>query len=321
VGLATSLLGVSATRSESAVIDDQLARGLDFRALDFRGCFEQPTCVVGDVTISAEFRENDKSDWQPGQIYWDPIDGVGILGGGQDDEIDFNERLIVTFAHSAQVSDIWLTDLYVGEDQHYRNARARLDTEEDFEFAMIEFADGAEEPTFIEVSGLDILPDIPFNDVYTDTFIEDGDIHYRLLVSEDTATIIVPDNDGQRDLDRFITFKLGDIEPEKLALFSEDGQEFVYDLAEIFPEGAPINLYPEGSVNAQNIASLLTSETALIELRDQAIFGRALGDVTNGEVALNLSAPRSVDRVVFFSKIGTSNDFSVAGILLADGNI
>lgn len=307
-----------ASTAQAVEIDDELALGLDFRALEYQRCFELPECDLGDVIVKAQIRQDSQADWTAGLLYWDPIDGFGVLGGGQDDEIDFNERIVVTFNTLKAVEKVWLTDLFVGESERYSSIQERVAAEDDFEFAMIEFRDGEEVSNLLEVSGLSELPIAEFNDIYTEFFQTGGDIHYRLIVWETDAAIVVPDTNGETGQQTFQTFSLGEIDSEKLALFADDGEEFAYDLNEVFPDGAAVNLYEEGSINARNIAAAIGNNEQLTGLQKNAEAGRTLGDVTNGEVGVVLEVPPLVTELTFYSVVGTSNDYSVAGIIYAD---
>ena len=112
--------------------------------MEYQRCFELPECDLGDVIVKAQIRQDSQADWTAGLLYWDPIDGFGVLGCGQDDEIDFNERIVVTFNTLKAVEKVWLTDLFVGESERYSSIQERVAAEDDFEFAMIEFRDGEE---------------------------------------------------------------------------------------------------------------------------------------------------------------------------------
>ena len=89
-----------------AEIDLTLENGIDFRTVAFSECFERTECEVNGVRISAEHWDNDIIGWAPSRIYWSPIDGFGVIGGGQNDEIDFEERLIVEFVEPQLVDRV-----------------------------------------------------------------------------------------------------------------------------------------------------------------------------------------------------------------------
>lgn len=50
----------------------------------------------------------------PRLLWWDPVDGIGIRGG-EEDEIDENEMLIIEFANTIGLSHVFLSDLFAAE--------------------------------------------------------------------------------------------------------------------------------------------------------------------------------------------------------------
>ncbi len=50
------------------------------------------------------------------QLYLDGRDGLGILGGSQEDEIDGNEMLSIEFDDGFLLSETWITNLFDGSD-------------------------------------------------------------------------------------------------------------------------------------------------------------------------------------------------------------
>lgn len=68
----------------------------------------------------------------PRLLWWDPIDGIGIKSG-EEDEIDENEMLIIQFAKTIGLSHVFLSDFFASENQNnsiYHEVGAmQLDTE------------------------------------------------------------------------------------------------------------------------------------------------------------------------------------------------
>ena len=83
--LATVPSYATAQEAAAALIDQDLSAQIDFRSLAFGLCFSQPTCTVEGVTITAERRDVAGDGWVPALIYWDPMDGLGVLEGGQNE--------------------------------------------------------------------------------------------------------------------------------------------------------------------------------------------------------------------------------------------
>ena len=119
--------------------------------------------------------------WQPQVLYWDAIDGIGVKGSGQNDEIDFDEKLVITATQPVQVKGVWLSDLFIGEGGHYGSSSPKT---QDVESAQIALA-SADGKTVAEVvvSGDKRLPDISFNTAVYSGFDEGGDLLSRLLVN------------------------------------------------------------------------------------------------------------------------------------------
>lgn len=86
---------------------------VDFRDSTFDGAMGQHslTSTVGGVgyTVSA---------WdgsQQANLWWDATDGLGILGGTNDDEIDGGETMKIEFASSVGISQLTFSDLFMNE--------------------------------------------------------------------------------------------------------------------------------------------------------------------------------------------------------------
>ena len=48
-------------------------------------------------------------------LWWDPVDGIGIRGGNQNDEIDENETLLIQFSQTIGLSHVFFSDFFAGE--------------------------------------------------------------------------------------------------------------------------------------------------------------------------------------------------------------
>ncbi|SLN69038.1 PEP-CTERM sorting domain-containing protein [Oceanibacterium hippocampi] len=60
--------------------------------------------TLGNVTVSAQ---------PSGKRFWhDSVDGFGIRGGGEIDEINSSERFLVSFLLPEKLAGLWLTDLF-----------------------------------------------------------------------------------------------------------------------------------------------------------------------------------------------------------------
>lgn len=316
-GLIVLALATMGSVAQAAELDQDLANGVDFRDLAYRVCLQAEECSVEGMTIRAETRRTDTSPWEPGLLYWDPIDGLGVLGGGQDDEIDFNERIVVRRSEPLAIKKVWLTDLFSGEITHYRGLEPALTSDIDFEAGRIAIPAGTGDQREVELRGVIDLPESPFNEAIDGAiFIEPGDLHYRLLIAESEALLSIPllDRDGQIDQR---TVRLNDIEPGKLNLFS-DGEELVYDLDDVFARNEIIELFPIGQHNATAMARIVNQTDRLSRLNSDAVVRRDVGDIPNGEVGAVFEVAEKTSELVFYAPAGTSNDFSVAGLVLAE---
>lgn len=299
-----------------AVVDIELASQIDFRADAFRGCFDTLRCTVGEVTVHAERRTPDGLSWEPALLYWDPIDGIGIQDGGQNDEIDFDERLFVTFASPQTVEKIWLSDLFHTEDGRYGSGDTdRIeDVAEDAEAAAITVSLDDVPQTTVLVEADDRLPFVQFNEEVTIEFDEDGDLRRRVVISNEDVRIVAPGVDGRGRIGPE-QFTIGKIDPEKKSIF--DGLETVeIDITGILQEFEQAEMFDFGTLNFDYIRSLSEDPEALNQLRTTAEVKRTTVDLSNGEVAWTFETPTPATRLEFIAPFDASNDYSVAGIIL-----
>jgi len=310
IAASVAFLGSSVQGQTLAPIDIELAGNLDFRAESFGACFGLPSCVVGGITISAERREDQSAPWMPAKLYWDPIDGFGVQDGGQNDEIDFNERLVVAFEQPRGIARIWLSDLFISEDLRYGSSQADIVTgrPEDAEYAAIAFQIGGETVGNMTVSGLSRLPWAQFNQEVDLRFREDGDLRRRIVINNDVITIVVPGN----DIVLRAPSAAGDV--EKQGLF--EGLETVeIDLTEILAEFNNAPLFEAGTTNFDIVRAIVENPDNLAEITRIAQNKRTSILMSNGEVGFDVDPSMIVDQLVFTAPFGPSNDFSVAGIV------
>lgn len=301
---------VAHSQAIPAKIDRDLESHIDFRSPNFDICFEQHTCSVGSVTLSA-FRQTDTGEVAPATLYWDPIDGIGILGGGQNDEIDFDETLIVRFDRTTSISGIWLSDLFEAETNRYGT---KATAGSDGEVAQVEFLRSGASQAQVIVNAEEGLPSKMFNAaVAPSVFSGNGDLLKRVLVNEDSVVSMVSASgtknlgnmgggSGLEDADKqelFAGLPTVEIDTERL-LSLIDG----------------VVLFPAGEENAGRVASLVKNGASLSNLYTAGKTFRATSDVSNGEVASYFEQAISADEVVFSAPFSTSNEFSVAGIMV-----
>ena len=86
---------------------------IDFRSAQWQPRGLQSSLSYQAVTVSAQ--EKHGRHWQAEKLYWDNRDGLSILGG-EHDEIDGRERLVIQFDRPTQLAGVWLTDLFGSPD-------------------------------------------------------------------------------------------------------------------------------------------------------------------------------------------------------------
>ena len=319
------VLAIPVAVSADPLIDLSLDGQVDFRRIEFSKCFEQPECKVEvslpataeleeqlvTVTMRAERSGGLLDVWREALLYWDPVDGVGVIGGGQNDEIDFDERIVVSVDESLTLGGIWFSDMFVFEQVNYGASSLIQD---DLEAAdVVGFLEG-EQVFESRVTGEVALPDDPFNALFGDVFQEEGDLLNRLLIEDGEISILLRDPSGE-DPDRIIRAAIGNIDPEKLEIF--DGVEVVdIDVETLLGviEFAP--LLAVGEANAFRLRELVDNQSRLVSLQGAAREQRLVSDIPNGEVGVVMNEPASFDEIVFTAEVLTSNDYSVAGLVV-----
>ena len=331
----TTLLGVAVglgavvpgQAMSEAVIDAELATQVDFRTDAFSTCAQRPTCTVNGITLTAERRKTLQSPWEPAELYWGPVDGLGVLDGAQNDEIDFDERLIVEFDTTTLVDGIWLSDLFQLEDGRYGSGQTlRVEGQpEDAEIAGISLLISDIEVSTLLISGQDALPIDPFNELVSEIYTEDGDLERRILIDQEVVTIVVPDPQDPT-VDLVLTVPIGQIDKEKLVIF--EGVETIdVDIDELLGEFNRTPIFVEGTTNFERLQAAMINMDQMSAIRASAAAQRVAGDRSNGEYRISLADELGedaadlarLDGVVFFAPFDASNDFSVAGIVLGDG--
>lgn len=123
--LGCMLMASAPFSANAAVIGDALNGQIDFRTTDYSPCANESSCTVGNLTIAAS------NNAGSADIFWDQLDGLGVLGGQENDEIDGSnmELLTLTFAAPETVLGIWFTDLFNGGADPDEFATVRLTTE------------------------------------------------------------------------------------------------------------------------------------------------------------------------------------------------
>ena len=295
-----------------AEIDAQLAGQIDFRADAFQGCMDKQSCTVGDITASAYRRTAEDADWVVARLYWDAVDGLGVLDGGQNDEIDFDEKIVVSFASPKTVKTIWLSDLFISEEARYSGVSLN---DEDSETAEVEMRMAGATAMQMRITGNVDLPNTSFNEDISKAYVEDGDLLTRLVMDQDTTNIVVP---GLRENGEAgaIRAQIGQIDKDKLEIFAGVPTVEV-DISTILANAKGMPVFPTGKHNEQQVARMLLSPSQIADLRKSAEAGRVIGTKSNGEVAGVLPSPVTTDELVFATPIETSNDYSIAGLVLA----
>lgn len=308
---ATIFLGAAANAQGSAQIDVELADEIDFRATSFSACLNRTQCTVGNVTVLGERRLNDASEWRSAPIYWDPIDGIGIQDGAQNDEIDINERLLVRFADPQGIDRIWLSDLFINEDRRYGSSMTDLveGEPEDAEIAGMSLAADGAEIFNTTISGESRLPWAQFNQEIDVRFREDGDLRRRIVVNDDIVTIVIPGEDLT------LQTPVSPDDAKTQSLF--EGLETVeLDITDLLAEFNTAALFEVGTTNFELINAIAQDPDNIAEMIRVAQEKRTSIRMSNGEVSFDVDQNLTVDEITFFSPFDASNDFSIAGIVL-----
>lgn len=94
---------------------------LDFKKPLFSSCAYRSECTVGGIKISA-FRTAsgekliENATLRPAILHWDSIDGLGVVGGKEDDEIDPDEKILMELPARRAIKIFNLSDLFLGSN-------------------------------------------------------------------------------------------------------------------------------------------------------------------------------------------------------------
>jgi hypothetical protein len=107
-----AILGISSANAVPI-----LTPQVDFRDVEFSGADRQTSFAssfegVGFTISASRLTDGGTED---ALLWWDAVDGIGIRGGMQQDEIDSDEFLSITFDQVIGLSHIFLSDLFTGE--------------------------------------------------------------------------------------------------------------------------------------------------------------------------------------------------------------
>ncbi len=301
--------------AEASLIDRELSGQWDFRDVAFSGCFEQSECFALGVVITAERRGDDGTSWIPAQLYWDPVDGIGVLGGGQNDEIDFDERVLITFEGikegTVNIERVWLSDIFIAEDERYGTSDPA--GPEDVETAVIQSLFVGTLLAEVVVDGADVLPPDPFNEEVIAGINEGGDLLRRIIIQDGMISVLVPSTDDSDGM-QLLSFPLSEVDEDKLGLF--EGLDTVeVDLSDIIAGFNDVPISIGGSANAELIDQILEDLAELQSIRERALASRLVSSVSNGELGVDLDETIDVEMLIFMSAFGGSNDYSIAGII------
>ncbi len=112
---------------------------VDFRSSAFAGANQQHS-VTGAVdgvsfTVSA-WRDDGAGGLSAANLWWDGIDGLGIRGG-EEDEIDVGEYLVIDFASMIGISHLFFADLFADETSQGQTFSEALRITTDFGYSSI----------------------------------------------------------------------------------------------------------------------------------------------------------------------------------------
>lgn len=94
---------------------------LDFKKPLFSQCAYRTECNIAGIKIAAfrtasgeELIEN--ATIRPAILHWDNIDGLGVIGGKEEDEIDPDEKIVMEFPAFRAIKAVNLSDLFTGSE-------------------------------------------------------------------------------------------------------------------------------------------------------------------------------------------------------------
>lgn len=266
-------------------VDTELRGQTDFRDISWEVCLGADRCNVDGIEVVAE-RLNAEGVWISAAIYWDPIDGLGVLDGHENDEIDINERLTIRFAAPMLLRGLWLSDLFIGEGARFEGWEPDPD---DVEVAFITLSEGGYLAEEFRVSGVFDLPDSSFNASVVGSFGADGEAVGAPLEVDGQTQVTGPDNVAER----------------------------LPTLADLPWHENALQRFAPGGEKADRIGVVRPGADHLAALRAMAEERREVGDISNGELGWTAPQPRLVDQIVLSAGDYTSSDYSISGIVAA----
>ncbi len=314
-------------QARPAAIDFELQNQLDFRDVSFKDCYGKPVCRAKGASVHAYRINETGTDWAEAKLYWDPVDGLGVLGGGQDDEIDADEKIIVRFDDPKNVLNVWYTDLFAKEQSRYGRVTKQRNSlsspanvlTRDYEKARATIYTSAGHPTQTVTFGVVNLPTVEFNEVInSDVFETGGDLRKRLLIEDGTASVLSG-----------VTNDAGLLETTKVRL-DENAERTENALQDIgltqdsmtialnFADQMDIPLVEGNTINNERMTAFLANIEQLGDILEASKLERVIGDVSNGEVPQSMWPGRSVQAIEFTAEADTSNDYSIAGFVFAN---
>lgn len=93
---------------------------VDFRSNVFSAADNQTSFHIVEAGIGftlEAFHADINGNLTAANLWWDSMDGVGVRGGWNDDEIDINDVLRITFDNTIGLSEIYISDLFA--QQHH----------------------------------------------------------------------------------------------------------------------------------------------------------------------------------------------------------
>jgi hypothetical protein len=218
----------------------------------------------------------------------------------------------VSFAGPTTVGKVWFSDLFASEDDDYGASESGGGV--NFETAAMQLINGGAISQTLTVNGEVDMPDDPFNENVWSAFLEDGDLFRRVVIQGQSVTVQVPSlTDNNTEVINF--YAIGSVDPAKRAIF-EDVETVEVDLTTILQNFNNVPVYAAGTVNADRVQAILAKATELEAVRTDAVAKRSIGDWPNGEIGAELAAATALDGITFFSPFGSSNEFSVAGLVI-----
>ena len=196
----TAITAVTVAAASAYVASSQVNDWvIDFRDEVYSQCFGQHKCDLEFGTVQAYRINQSETDADlrvlvPAEIYWDFVDGFGVMGGKENDEIDPDEMLRISLKDVWKPKLVTLTDLFFS------------DTERDSAPAEEAIISGrsAERQEFIHlIQGRDQLPENELNQILdSKVFDEEGSLLSNELSGSPVAVAITSSPDQFESIDQ-----------------------------------------------------------------------------------------------------------------------